>query len=96
MDPRTPSPAELARAIAVLRDAGCEVVVRPRRDRLLTVQEVAEWLSVSPAWVRARLADFPGRVDLGAGAHAEWRIPEADVFALLEGRGFSARKGGDA
>jgi excisionase family DNA binding protein len=52
------------------------------RSRLLTVEQAAEWLNVSPAYVRRRLI-FPRRIAyVKIGRHV--RIDERDLERLIE------------
>lgn len=62
---------------------------RTTRQRLLSVSEVAEWLGVSPAWVRdhaqgRRLPQLPA-VKLGENdGKGLWKFLEADIEQFIQ------------
>ena len=53
-------------------------------DRLLTVDEVAERLRVTPETVRRMLRAGRLRGSMPVSPRAGWRIPESEVARLLE------------
>ena len=51
-------------------------------ERLLTVEEVAEWLKVEPAWVRAHASGnrLPMLPSLKMGRYRRFRRPDIERF----------------
>ena len=54
-------------------------------DRLLTIEQIAELLTVDPHTVRRwlRLGELRG---IALGGKAGWRVPESELQAFLERR----------
>jgi len=84
----TRTPGEIAGALAVLAEAGCEIVAPRPRVRLFSMQATAEALGVSVRWVRDHLEEFPGAINIGYGTRREVRIPEGDLLAFVGRRRF--------
>jgi predicted DNA-binding transcriptional regulator AlpA len=79
---KAPSPEEIEEALTILRRAGAQFVLDDTLEpELCTVHQVAEMLSVEPAWVRQHLKEFPKTVRLQGG---ELRIPYTDIEAAIQ------------
>ncbi len=54
--------------------------------QLLTIQEVADQLRVSPrhAMVLLKAGNFPNAFKIGTGESSPWRIPISDVDAFMQ------------
>lgn len=70
------------------------VLERPRLE-VLTVQEAAAELKVSPKTITRRFRDLPGVLDVGSGKHQELRIPRRvfDEWVAARSRGFFMEPG---